>query len=65
MEIELRPTIACNPFKETSKIYFELYIDDEYVFSFMNKAEVDERLDAIIEQYKKENKWTYTQKHNN
>jgi hypothetical protein len=31
----------------------------------MNKAEVDERLDAIIEQYKKENKWTYTQKHNN
>ena len=31
-------------------------IDDEYVFSFMNKAEVDERLDAIIEQYKKDNK---------
>ena len=56
MEIELRPNIACNFSKETSKIYFELYVDDEYVFSFMNKAEVDERLDAIIEQYKKDNK---------
>ena len=56
MKIELRPNIACNFTKETSKIYFELYIDDEYVFSFMNKAEVDERLDAIIEQYKKDKK---------